>query len=95
MKKAVFIALSMFFASHASAQGVGDSLIVNLKNGQRVTIPLSTIQKITFDSEITEQVRLKPENGLQIGPNFPNPAGNGTNIVFTVPDAGIVTIALF
>ena len=50
MKRAVFIAILLFFATRAYSQGVGDSLIVNLKNGQRVAIPLSEVRKITFDT---------------------------------------------
>ena len=96
MKKAVFIAIGLLFASYASAQGVGDSLIVNLKNGQRVAIPLSSIQKITFDSTSSEGVQSTPNvSGLQVSPSFPNPSRTGTNIEFTIPTPGSVGISIY
>jgi hypothetical protein len=99
MWKRLFLSfvLFSFFALPSHAQGVGDSLIVNLKNGQRVAIPLSDIRKITFDT-LTASVgrRFQPDlpGGLQISPSYPDPAHNGTSIVFSIAEEGSVTISI-
>jgi hypothetical protein len=88
--------LLLITVCNAEAQGVGDSLIVNLKNGQRVAIPLASIQKITFDSTTASGVQTTTyEPGLQVSPSFPNPLRNGTNIEFSIPTAGSVNISIF
>ncbi len=97
MKKAIFAVLLLLATTgHAGAQGVSDSLIVNLKNGQRVAIPLANIQKITFDSVSSEVVQSTPSvAGLQVSPSFPNPSRTGTNIEFSIPTAGGVSISIY
>ena len=99
MKRAVFIAILLIFATRAYSQGVGDSLIVNLKNGQRVAIPLSSIRKITFDTASSEVVQGRAGStdlrGLEVSPSFPNPARAWTNIDFTISSPGSVTIAIY
>jgi flagellar hook assembly protein FlgD len=97
MKRTIIIAAVLLFATRADAQSVGDSLIVNLKNGQRVAIPLSSIQKITFDSLSSESVQSTPSSasGLQVSPSFPNPSRTGTNIEFSIPTTGSVSISIY
>lgn len=93
-----------FFASllllitfcNAEAQGVGDSLIVKLKNGQRVAISLASIRKITFDSTTASGVQTTPNApSLQVSPSFPNPVRAGTNFEFSIPTLGNVNISIF
>jgi len=99
MKRAVFIAILLLFATRAYSQGVGDSLIVNLKNRQRVAIPLSEIRKITFDTSSSDGVQSRAGStdlrGLQVSPSFPNPSRAGTNIDFTISSPGRVSIAIY
>jgi flagellar hook assembly protein FlgD len=97
MKQTFVIAAVLLFAARADAQAVGDSLIVNLKNGQRVAIPLSSIQKITFDSTSSESVQISPSSvsGVQVLPSFPNPSRTGTNIEFFIPTTGSVSISIY
>ena len=98
MKRTIIIIASvLLFAARADAQTVGDSLIVNLKNGQRVSIPLSSIQKITFDSLSSESVQTTTSSasGLQVSPNFPNPSRAGTKIEFSIPTTGSVSISIY
>lgn len=99
MKRAFIIAIMLFFATRAFSQGVGDSLIVNLKSGQRVAIPLASIQKITFDTTSSEGMQVQAGStaprGLQLLPSYPNPSRTGTNIDFTIPSTGSVSIAIY
>jgi hypothetical protein len=96
MERTVIIAAVLLIAARADAQAVGDSLIVNLKNGQRVAIPLSSIQKITFDSSSSDVVQINPNlPGLQVSPSFPNPSRSGINIEFSIPGPGSVGISIF
>ncbi len=96
MNRTVIIAAVLLFAARADAQAVGDSLIVNLKNGQRVAIPLSSIQKITFDSSSSDVVQINPNlPGLQVSPSFPNPSRSGINIEFSIPEPGSVSISIY
>ncbi len=97
MKRTVIIAAVLLFAVRADAQSVGDSLIVNLKNGQRVAIPFASIQKITFDSASSERVQASSSgtSGLQVSPSFPNPSRTGTNIGFSIPTPGSASISIY
>ncbi len=96
MKRVIVLGFLLLTARCANAQGIGDSLIVNLKNGQRVAIPLSDIRKITFDT-LTAAVpqTASPTHGLALSPSFPNPSRAGTNIDFDIATAGSVTIAIY
>jgi flagellar hook assembly protein FlgD len=100
IKKAIFAVLLLLVAtSRAWAHGVSDSLIVNLKSGQRVAIPLTSIQKITFDSVTSDvvygQAGSTAPRGLQVSPSFPNPSRTGTNIEFSIATAGSVDISIY
>jgi hypothetical protein len=99
MKRVVLIVTVLFFSTRAYSQGVGDSLIVNLKSGQRVAIPLASIQKITFDTTSSECVLSRAGSadlrGLEVSPSFPNPSHSGTNINFTIASPGSVSIAIY
>jgi flagellar hook assembly protein FlgD len=104
MKKAIFAVLILLAAQApwdvqcAEAQTVmGDSLIIHLKSGERVAIPLSNIQKITFDTASSSVVQLSPSNtsALQVSPSFPNPSRSGTKIEFSISTPGNVSIAFF
>jgi flagellar hook assembly protein FlgD len=90
----ISVALAACFGSFAQAQGVGDSLIINLKNGQRVAIPLSEIRKITFDTLGTSDVKSHPFDGGVRGIH-PNPLRTQTSIDFDLPAPGVVTIDIF
>ena len=94
MLKLLLLTVVLVTASAVQAQGVGDSLIVNLKNGQREAIPLSSIQKITFDTILSSRVQAseKVTAGLNVKDNYPNPFHSQTNIVFTVPLPGSATV---
>ena len=96
MKTTLVVTVLFLFSQSAAAQGIGDSLIVNLKNGQRVAIPLSDIRKITFDTlTATVPQSSSPTHGLAVSPSFPNPSRAGTNIDFDIATAGSVAIALY
>ncbi len=81
----------------AAQTAAGDSLIVHLKSGERVAIPIADIQKITFDTLSTDAVNAgsTAPRGLELSPNFPNPATNGTNIEFYILNKGKVRIAVY
>src|SRR5436190_9444431 len=88
------------FGSLVRAQGIGDSLIVRLKNGQRVAIPLSDIRKITFDTLGTSAVNVSPPfqgggQGVGSGGIYPNPLHTSTTLDFDLPRSGDVTIKIF
>ena len=96
MKKAIVLGFLLLTITSAHAQGIGDSLIVNLKNGKRVAIPLSDIRKITFDTLTASVAQASsPTHGLDVSPSFPNPSHAGTNIDFDIATAGSVNIAIY
>ncbi len=98
LKRTAFFAAMLLLAAtgRAHGQGVDDSLVVNLKNGQRVAIPLASIQKITFDSVTSGVMQAAPvAPGLQVSPNFPNPSRAGTNIEFSIATGGTVSISIY
>lgn len=97
MKRFVFIGIFVAFAACLHAQGIGDSLVVNLKNGQRIAIPISSIQKITFDTVLSDRVQYSGNAtaGLNVKDNYPNPFHSQTNIVFSVSEPGIASINVF
>ncbi len=97
MRYAIPIALLLLYSVRSHAQSAGDSLIVHLKSGERVAIPIADIQKITFDTLSTDVVRAgsTAPSGLELSPNFPNPSINGTNIEFSIPNRGNVCIAIY
>src|SRR5579871_2167426 len=78
---------------------IGDSLIVTLKSGHVVTIALSDVQKITFDSSLITpeavQTGGSSTSGLKVFGNYPNPSHLSTNIEFFTPKAGKVSITFY
>jgi hypothetical protein len=96
----VFLGGILTIGSIIRAQGIGDSLIVHLKNGQRVAIPLSDIRKITFDTLGTSAVNVPPPfqgggQGVVRGGVYPNPVKSTTTIDFDLPHPGDVSIQIF
>ena len=84
------------FVGSIDAQQVSDSLIVHLKNGDRVAIPLADIQKITFDSLRSSVERpTAASQRIQTTHSFPNPLQNRTTIVFRTERPETVDIAIF
>ena len=74
----------------------GDSLIINLKNGQTVVLPLSQIQKITFDTATTAVHEINsPAHSLEVAPSYPNPLQKGTTINFDIATSGTVKVAIY
>jgi len=78
----------------AKAQ-VGDSLVINFKDGHKVALALTDIRKITFDSLTSGVTENKPQNDLQVSPSYPNPSRNEATIDFSISTAGVVKISIF
>src|ERR1051325_4015219 len=92
----IVLVVLLILGSSVHAQGIGDSLIVHLKNGQRVAIPLSDIRKITFDTLGTSDVKNSPSFSRRgQGVVYPNPLRTSTTIDFDLPHSGDVTIQIF
>src|SRR5438067_800309 len=98
-KEILFVVIGLFVAANVCAQGVGDSLIVHLKNGQRVAIPLADIRKITFDTTGTSAVTSAPAERSGVGTGwgivFPNPIRTRSTIAFDLPEPGAVSVQIF
>jgi hypothetical protein len=88
-------ACPFWWVTQAEAQVSGDSLVVSLKSGERVTIALADIQKITFDTATARVRESSPAAGFNISQNFPNPLRTETNIDFDLTAAGSVTVAIY
>jgi hypothetical protein len=86
--------LFLFYGLTAKAQ-TGDSLVINLKNGQRITIPLSQIRKITFDSLTASVKQSNPTHQVEILPSYPNPLSNATTIEFKTTVIGNAELEIF
>ena len=88
--------LLLVLATTPSAKAqLGDSLVINFKDGHKVTLALSEIRKITFDSLTRGVTENKPQNDLQVSLSFPNPFRNQTTIDFSLSTAGVVKISIF
>ena len=93
----VALGLALVASEKVCAQIIaGDSLIVNLKNGRRIAIPLADIQKITFDTATASvPTDYRTQHSLEVAPSFPNPVRKEANIEFTIPRGGSVTISIY
>src|SRR4051794_11166838 len=90
------LTLAAIASQKVCAQTVGDSLIVNFKNDQRVAVPIADIQKITFDS-VTSSVEGEEssQTNFEVAEPYPNPVRQNTTLEFTTAKAGNVTIAIY
>ena len=93
MERYFILIFSIFLPTFASAQS--DSMIINFKNGKHVTVALSDIRKITFDTLESSVPLVKNSAGLEISPSFPNPAIYGATFDFTLASAGSVSILIY
>ncbi len=93
MKKWIFLSLLVLIPTRIWSQQ--DSLTINFKNGKHVTIALSQIRKITFDS-LTASVSERPigAHSLEVSAIYPNPLNRGTIISFNMATGGNVHIAI-
>ena len=92
-----FVFVTLTLAASAvilRAQTVGDSLIIHLKSGERVAIPLSDIQKITFDTFRASVRSESLKDNLKIS-SHPNPFCREATIEFSIAAAGKVHISIF
>ncbi len=96
-KPYIVLGLFLFICYAAPAKGqTSDSLVISFKNGQKVTLALSQIQKITFDT-LTANVNDKntSTNGLQLLASYPNPLRSSTTIDFDIATTGLVKISIY
>jgi hypothetical protein len=94
MKNWVPLLFCVLFPAVSSAQS--DSLVINFKNGKHVTIALSDIRRITFDSvkSLVPQTT-NSKHDLEVSPSFPNPTTIGATIDFCINSAGSVSVSIY
>jgi len=90
----LWLLLFLFYGLTAKAQ-TGDSLVINLKNGQRITFALSQIRKITFDSVAASVNQKSPNPQIEILPSYPNPLNTTTTIEFITKISGNAILEIF
>ncbi|HEY6171186.1 MAG TPA: FlgD immunoglobulin-like domain containing protein [Candidatus Kapabacteria bacterium] len=73
-----------------------DSLVLHLKTGKIVPLPISRIQKITFESK-SKTVPKGNEQGstFAVSQNYPNPVKSGTYFPVDINVGGDITINIF
>lgn len=71
-----------------------DSLVLHLKTGKTVTVPISRIQKITFEAK-TKSAPNTDKPTFALSQNYPNPVKSGTYFPVDMNIGGDVTINVY
>ena len=95
MKNSIVAFCLLLISYPAAAQVTGDSLIVNLKNGQRVAVSLQDLDKITFDLPPAAVNAPEMATGHSNPVAFPNPVHSSTTIAFELPTSGKADVLVF
>lgn len=93
--KSIIISILLLVLLYFDAAAQSDTLVIYLKNNQVEKIPISSIQKISFENLINVTEQNNPEKSLSVRGNIPNPFNNQTNIEFTIEAAGKVKIIIY
>lgn len=94
-KRIALVLFTLCLMSVPAHAQTGDSLVIHFKNGDSAIIPLSQIQKITFDSATVAVHDKEQAHGLEVSPNYPNPLLTETTIDFEIATAGIVKVVIY
>ncbi len=76
------------------------AMVIHQANGEQLTIPLNTIQKLTFQVDRDQVTKLSIKNHkviqtLQLLQNYPNPFNPETTIQYAIPQPGKVVLRIF
>jgi len=93
--KCTIITLILTVVFFFDAKSQADTLVINLKNNQVEKIPISQIQKITFENVTGVDNSINPPKDLTIKGNYPNPFDEKTNIEFEIASFGDVVIIIY
>jgi len=73
----------------------GDTLVINLKNGQTEKIAVIQIQKIQFENILSVKENPSVIDNLNVEQNYPNPFSEQTSLEFEIVTSGNVEIIIY
>jgi hypothetical protein len=94
MRRLLFLVITLFVLN-SNVYSQSYNLIINLSNGETVTIPIDDIQRIVFGDDATGVEDPELPSAVKLMQNYPNPFNPSTTITYQIPKEANVKISIF